>query len=54
MQIQIEMLGVYGVWQNEGKIISDVYLHRFTSYLGLLNGGKKKDRRREWINRRYR
>ena len=42
MQIQIEMLGVYGVWQNEGKIISDVYLHRFTSYLGLLNGGKKR------------
>ena len=52
MQIQIEMLGVYGVWQNEGKIISDVYLHRFTSYLNLLNGGKRKQENASGLSQR--
>ena len=43
MQIQIEMLGVYGLWQNEEeRIILGVCLRLFTFRLGLLNGGKKR------------
>ena len=41
--MQVETSGVYRPCQNEEeKIILGVCLHRFTSYLGLLNGGKKR------------